>query len=103
MSEREQIGEIKMRTPNGSRSTISVDRDGKGNVGVIFSRSSEGEALMMLRDLAEVKEALTDALLWAADAAEHTKVKSALSALSRIEVGMVEGEQRPNEQAKESP
>jgi len=48
MSEREQIGEIKMRTPNGSRSTISVDRDGKGNVGVIFSRSSEGEALMML-------------------------------------------------------
>lgn len=43
-----RIGEIKMRSPSGAKSTIAVDRTDKGGVTIRFSRSSEGEALMML-------------------------------------------------------
>lgn len=42
------IGTVKMRTPSGGKSAITVSRRDDGSVDIHFSRTSEGEALMRL-------------------------------------------------------
>jgi hypothetical protein len=43
-----EIGIVKMRTPQGRQSHIAVSVNKKGTVDIVLSRSSEGEALVML-------------------------------------------------------
>lgn len=64
MTRRQIVGEIKLRSPVGARCKISVDRTAK-DVGISFSRSSEGEALMLVtteqaRQLGELLLKATD-------------------------------------------
>jgi hypothetical protein len=42
------IGTIKMRSPVGYKTSITVSRHESGSVDIHFSRTSEGEALMRL-------------------------------------------------------
>lgn len=43
-----EIGKIKLRNPAGYKTSISVDRRDDGKVDLHFSRTSQGEVLMIL-------------------------------------------------------
>jgi hypothetical protein len=44
----DKIGTVRMTTPTGGKSSIEVSRTETGSVDIVFSRTSEGEALVRL-------------------------------------------------------